>query len=58
MEVIGQMYTPGVLAPEEIPVPIGEEAGWTPESSGRNGEEKKSFASAGNRAPVVQSVAK
>jgi hypothetical protein len=38
------------------PVPIGQEAGWAPEPVWTQRLEEKSFASAGDRIPVVQSA--
>jgi hypothetical protein len=38
------------------PVPIGQEAGWASEPVWTQRPEGKSFASAGDRAPVIQSV--
>jgi hypothetical protein len=38
------------------PVPIEQEAGWTPEPVWTQGLEEKSSAPAGDRTPVVQSV--
>jgi hypothetical protein len=38
------------------PLPIGQEAGWAPEPVWTQRLEEKSFASAGDRTPVVQSV--
>jgi hypothetical protein len=38
------------------PVPIGQEAGWAPEVVWTQRLEEKSFASAGDRTPVVQYV--
>jgi hypothetical protein len=43
MEVSGQLHAPDALPPgKEPPVPIGQEAGWAPEKSGRRVEEKNS----------------
>jgi hypothetical protein len=43
MEVSGQFHAPAALPPgRETLVPIGEEAGWDPEPSGR-GSEKNNF---------------
>jgi hypothetical protein len=39
-----------------LPVPIGKEAGWVPEPVRTQGLENKSFASAGDRTPIVQPV--
>jgi hypothetical protein len=38
------------------PVPIGQEAGWASEPVWTQRPEGKSFASAGDQAPVIQSV--
>jgi hypothetical protein len=38
------------------PVPIGQEAGWASELLSTQRLEEKSFASAGDRTPVVQSA--
>jgi hypothetical protein len=38
------------------PVPIGEEAGWAPEPVWAQRIEEKSFAPAGDRTPIGQSV--
>jgi hypothetical protein len=46
-------FTPG----ERTLVPIGQEAGWTPEPVWTQGLEEKSSASVGDRTPIVQSVA-
>jgi hypothetical protein len=40
------------------PVPIVQEAGWAPEPVWTQRLEEKSFASAGDRAKLVQSVVK
>jgi hypothetical protein len=47
------------LSGNQVPPPIGEEAGWASELSGHSGgeEKKKTFPPAGNRTPVVQPVA-
>jgi hypothetical protein len=43
MELSGQLHAPAALPPgKELLVPIGWEAGWVPERSGRGGEEKNS----------------
>jgi hypothetical protein len=49
---------PGSALPpgKEAMVPIGREAGWAPEPVWTQGLEEKSFASVGNRTPVVQSI--
>jgi hypothetical protein len=45
-------FTPG----KKNPVPIGEEAGWASEPVWTQRLKEKSFASAGDRNPVIQSV--
>jgi hypothetical protein len=52
MGVSGQRHAPAALLPpvKGPPVPIVQEAGWAPEL------EEKSFAPAGDRTPIVQSV--
>jgi hypothetical protein len=45
-------FTPGIRPP----VPIEQEAGWTPEPVWTQRLEEKSSASVGDRTPVVQSV--
>jgi hypothetical protein len=45
-----------LLPGKEPPVPIGEEAGWASEPVWTQRLEEKSFASAGDRNPVIQSV--
>jgi hypothetical protein len=47
------LFTPG----DGPPLPIVQEAGWASELVGTQGLEENSFASAGDRNPVVQSVA-
>jgi hypothetical protein len=49
----GQRHAPAALLP---PVPIVQEAGWAPEPVWTQRLEEKSFAPAGDRAPVVQPV--
>jgi hypothetical protein len=57
MRVNGQRHAPAALYPKKgPPVPIGQEAGWAPELVWTQRLEKKSFASAGDLIPVVQSV--
>jgi hypothetical protein len=58
MEMSGQLHAPASLLPEKEPlVPIGQEAGWTPESrSGRGGEEKMSQFLRGLEPPIIQTV--
>jgi hypothetical protein len=43
------------LAPGKDPVPIVQEAGWTPEPVWTQRIEEKSFASAGDRTPIARS---
>jgi hypothetical protein len=45
-----------VTPEKKTPVPIGQEAGWAPEPVWTQRLEEKSFASSGDRTPVVQSV--
>jgi hypothetical protein len=55
--VSGQRHAPAALYPRErTPVPIGQEAGWAPEPVWTQRLEEKSFVSAEDRTPVVQSV--
>jgi hypothetical protein len=49
MGVSGQRHAPG----KGPPVPIGQEAGWAPESVWTQRTEEKSFAPAGDRTPIV-----
>jgi len=57
MEVSGQPYAPEALPPrKETPMPLGEEAGWTPETVWTRWRRKQIPASAGNRTPIVQPV--
>jgi hypothetical protein len=60
MVVSGQRHAPAALYPGNgPPVPIVQEAGWASEPVWTQRlEEEKAFASAGNRTPVVQSVAR
>jgi hypothetical protein len=54
--VSGQRHTPAALCPEErTPVPIVQEAGWTPEPVWTQTIEEKSFAPAGDQTPIAQS---
>jgi hypothetical protein len=56
MEVSGELHAPVALPMEkELPVPIGQEAGWAPEPVGTR---EKSLAPVGNRTPAVQPVAR
>jgi hypothetical protein len=57
MGVSGQRYTPAALLPsgKGPPVPIVQEAGWTPEPVWTQRIEEKSFAPAGDRAPIARS---
>jgi hypothetical protein len=51
------MYFKRALSPRKgPPVPIGQEAGWAPVPVWTQRLEEKSFSSAGDRTPVVQSV--
>jgi hypothetical protein len=54
MGVSGQRYAPAVLyaVGKVTPVPIVQEAGWTPETQRL---EEKSFASVGDRTPIARS---
>jgi hypothetical protein len=55
--VNGQCHSPVALYPGEgPPVPIVQEAEWAPEPARIQRQEKTSFASAGDRTPVGQSV--
>jgi hypothetical protein len=58
MGVSGQHHAPAALYPlgKGPPVPIVQEAGWTPEPVWTQKLEEKSSASVGDRTPVVQSV--
>jgi hypothetical protein len=58
MGVSGQHHAPAALLPpgKGPPVPIGQEAGWAPEPVRTQRLEEKSFASAGDRTPIVQHV--
>jgi hypothetical protein len=52
--VSGQRHVSAALYPRErIPVPIGQEAVWAPEPVWTQRLEENSFASAGDRTPVV-----
>jgi hypothetical protein len=53
MGVSGQRHAP---AARLLPVPIGQEAGWTPELVWTQRLEEKFFAPAGDRTLVVQPV--
>jgi hypothetical protein len=57
MGVSGQRHVPAALLPpgKGPPVPIGQEAGWTPEPVWAQRLEKKSLAPAGNRTPIARS---
>jgi hypothetical protein len=55
----GQRHAQAALYPSKVhTVPIAQETGWAPEPVWTQRLEKKSFASAGDRVPVVQSVAR
>jgi hypothetical protein len=58
MEVSGQRHAPAALYPQrkDPPVPVGQEAGWASELVWTQRLQKKSFAFAGDRTPVFQSV--
>jgi hypothetical protein len=57
MGVSGQRHALAALYPGKIlSVPIGQEAEWAPEPVSTQRLEEKSFASAGDRTPVVQSI--
>jgi hypothetical protein len=57
MVVSGHSHAPAALYPGKgPPVSIVQEAGWTPEPVWTQRLEEKSFASARDRTPVVQSV--
>jgi hypothetical protein len=56
--VSGQRHAPAALYPRDsTPVHIVQEAGWAPQPVWTQRLEKKSFAPAGDRTSVVQSVA-
>jgi hypothetical protein len=58
MEVSCQLHAPAALPLGLEPsVPIGYEAGWTSEPARTLWGREKSFAPAGNRTPLIQSVA-
>jgi hypothetical protein len=55
MEVISQRHAPAELYPrKEPPVSIEQEAGWASKLVWTQRLEEKSFASVGDRTPVVQ----
>jgi hypothetical protein len=55
MEVSGQLHTPAALPPEEeLPAPIGYEAGWAPEPVWTLWSGEKSLTLAENRTTAVQ----
>jgi hypothetical protein len=57
MEVSGQLYAPTTLSPEkELQAPIGEKAGWVPESIWELWRREKS-RTARNRTRAAQPVA-
>jgi hypothetical protein len=58
MGVSGQRHAPAALLPpgKGPPVPIGQEAGWAPETVWTQRLEEKSFAPAGERTPIAQPV--
>jgi hypothetical protein len=53
----GQRHAPAALLPQgkEPPVPIVQEAGWSPEQVWTQRMEEISFASAGDRTPIARS---
>jgi hypothetical protein len=58
MEVSGQLHAPAALPQGKIPpVPIGYEAGWTPDPIWTRLRREKFPALAGNRTAIVQPVA-
>jgi hypothetical protein len=58
MGVSGQRHAPAALLPPRKgpPVPIVQEAGWAPEPVWTQRLEEKSFAPAGDRTPIAQSI--
>jgi hypothetical protein len=57
MEASGQLHVPAALTPEkELAVPIGYEAGWTPEPVWTLWSAEKSLALDGNQTPADQPV--
>jgi hypothetical protein len=55
----GQLHAPTALPPEkEPPIPIGKEAGWTPESVWMLRRREKYLTPAGNRTPAVHPLAR
>jgi hypothetical protein len=60
MGVSGQRHAPAALLPpgKGPPVPIVQEAGWAPEPVWTQRIEEKSFAPAGDRTSIAQSVAR
>jgi hypothetical protein len=58
MGVSGQCHAPAAFYPpgKGPPVPIGKDAGWAPEPVWIQRLEEKSFAPAGDRTPIAQSV--
>jgi hypothetical protein len=58
MEVNGQLHAPAALFPgKKRLVPTGQEAGWAPDRSGRDGEEKNSQPLPRFEPPIIQPVA-
>jgi hypothetical protein len=57
MGVSGQRHAPAALLPpgKGPPVPIVQEAGWTPDPVWTQRLEEKSFAPAGDRTPIARS---
>jgi hypothetical protein len=57
MGVSGQRHARAAVLPpgKGPPVPIGQEAGWAPESVWTQRLEEKSFAPAGDRTPIARS---
>jgi hypothetical protein len=57
MEVSGQLHAPDALTPgKELSVPIGQEAGWTPEAVWTTWRRAKAFVAVGNVTPAIQLV--
>jgi hypothetical protein len=57
MEVSGRLHFPAALPPEkELQEPIGQEAGWAPESVWTRSRKENFPIPAGNRTSIVQPV--